>query len=178
MQMKKWQEDEWWVLSRKFVEHCKLPNGSKVVLRSARSGRVVRRDRVFKYRPFEEEAQEDWTAARLLDTLEASLTADLRLRRIDLELVGPNGETPDGGETLAALRRWPPRKAVSATELRRLHEATVEEVASLTERNMKAVEARREPNAVCTGYLLALVRRFGRAEVEAALNALPAAQLS
>ena len=25
MQMRKWREDEWWVISRKFVEHCGLP---------------------------------------------------------------------------------------------------------------------------------------------------------
>jgi len=174
MQMKKWREDEWWLLSRKFVEHCALPDGSKVVLRSARSGRVVRRDRVFKYRPFEGEAQEDWTVARLLDMLEASLTADLRRRGLELELAGPNGETPDCGETLAALRRWPSRRAVSAAERQRLHEAAVEDVASLAENSMKAVEARREPDAVCAGYLLALARRFGRAEVAAALKALPA----
>ena len=173
MQMRKWREDEWWVISRKFVEHCRLPRGSKAVLRSARSGRAVRRDRIFKYRPFADEADDDWTAARALGLLRASLTADLSRRRLEPELVGPNGETPGGDTPLAEIRRWPPARPGPETEGQRFREVEIEEVAALAETALKAVEMRREPDAVCAGHVRALARRFGPAAVRAALDSLP-----
>ncbi len=173
MQMRKWREDEWWVISRKFVLHCGLPQGSQALLRSARSGRAVRRDRIFKYRPFAEEVDGGWTVADALGLLRASLTADLGRRGLEPELVGPNGERPDAGATFAAIRRWLPGPAVSEAEERRVREAEIEAAAALAEDRLRAAEAGREPGAVCAGHVRALARRFGRAEVEAALAALP-----
>ena len=169
-----WVREEWRVLSSKFVQQHGLPHGSKVILLHEGSGRQARSDRFFKHRRFKGRAPDDCTVAGLIDGyLRPKLSVELRQRGLEPKLVGPSGERSAGNKKLKTVRRWLPRQTAAEVEAHELREALIEEIESEADSDMSSAEEGRDAELVCSGYVRALVRRFGRAGVEAELESLP-----
>ena len=170
----KWQRGEWRSVSRKFCSRHDLPRGSKVVLiHTKRGGRQARNDRIIRHRRFKsaERAPDSCTLSRFFEEyLEPALSIDLSKHGLKPKLYGPNGEEPSGGTILKTVRRWRPQPTAAELEAHGRRESEIEQIRATAFTYLVEEEVSWGPELVCTGHLMALVDRFGKATVEEELT--------
>ena len=168
-------ETTWSEFSLAFTKFQKLPFGTELRLFDAagkkkRTDFKVKRSRITSTAMIR--AGENDNVRSLVDIAVASLSTNLQQRRLKAELFEPSGQKINGNTLIRRVRKMDARPTEADLERVEGEEAVVAEVkrtayASIVE-SEHLVD---DPSAtVCSAYVLALVERYGRRSVVAALG--------
>jgi hypothetical protein len=168
-------ETQWGIFSVNFIKFHRLPFGCELRLFDA-AGRKKRTDFLVKRKRVSSKtmnrADDSNNVKWLLDTALEVTSTDLMARRLKIELFGPNGKKINGNTLIGKVRQMPPKP--TEHDIDRMHEE--EHLISEVQSNAQStiVEAEYlidDPSTiVCSGYVRALVERYGRESVVTALG--------
>lgn len=177
MKREKYLRREWRVMSELFVQHHGLPEGTKIVLmhepaRKRGKARQARSDMTISHRPFRRRVHDEETVKELFeDHLLPFLTVDPRKKGLRLQLVGPQGQVVERNNMrIKTVRAWEPNEPPSASWRQEMRQILIDEVSEIADVEIRHAEERQSDlDVVSRGYVRALVQRYGRTAVEAAV---------
>ena len=168
-------ETTWVEFSTAFAKFHKLPFGTELRLFDS-SGKKKRADFKIKRSRISSSsmtrADDDENVRSLVNVAINSLSTDLKLRRLKVEMFGSDGQSINGNTLIRKVRKMTPKPSVADLERLQAAEAFVAEVQDTAYASI--VESEHlidDPSTtVCSAYIQALVERYGRRAVVIALG--------
>ena len=168
-------ETTWVEFSTAFAKFHKLPFGTELRLFDS-SGKKKRVDFKIKRTRISSSsmarADDDVNIRSLIDVAINSLSTDLKLRRLKVEIFGPDGQSINGNTLIRKVRKMEPKPSEADLERLQEEEAFVAAVQSTAYASIVESEYLIDDpsTTVCCAYVQALVERYGRRAVVSALG--------
>lgn len=165
----------WDAFSERFVKFHRLPFGTELRLYDA-DNRKKRRDFMIQRKQITTQtstvADDNDTVATLLGSASALLSIDLEARRLHLRLYDPEGRRIVGQTQVRTVRLLPPAAPPKEIVNQEPRSALIEKTKAIALSVLKECEhGVDEPHTiVCAAFVLALVERYERKSVMAALG--------
>lgn len=163
-------QTQWGVFSKNFAKFHRLPFGTDLRLFNS-AGKKKRSDFKVKRQRLNSKTMlrigDNENVRFLLDSALTLMSTDLNARRLNLELFNPNGEFVNGNTLVQTLREMDSLPTDDDIEQMHIDELLIDEMESIAHSTIVDSEYLVDDPSVtvCSGFVRALVERYGRQSV-------------